>query len=573
MGARGFLLPSALSYNPSPLPNFYRDNPDLVFQMRQVDWEAFVPGLESGFQDPADTAPRSLAEARETYEAVLDLAGRICAEVAAPAAAANDAEGAHLVDGRMVYAKGTQRSLAALKEARLLAMGLPRRYGGWNLPTTVTTAVLEMVSRADAALHSIVGAQEFAYVVNEFGSEELKARVLPRVAEGSVGVSMVLTEPDAGSDLNGVQCRATLDPATGRWSLNGTKNFATNGGAEILIVLARSEPGSTDTRGLSLFVVERGPQVKLLKLEEKMGIHASPTCLLAFEDAPAWLVGERGKGLHPYMLRLMFEARLSVSSQAVGVAQAAYEEALAYARVRQQFKRPLIRFHPIADKLVRMSVELQAVRALLYHAAQKVDRRSALRPAGGEAFAAADRQADILTPLVKYWASEMANRVASEAVQIHGGYGYIREYPVERLYRDARILPLYEGTSEIQVGTLIQSLLAGGLTPILDELASRAPEGPVRKAMAEGRALLETSIAELAARNDRHVTQLLARHVVDNAADVVAGLLLCIQGARSERKALAAATWIRERLPRIRMRTDLVRDCDTTVIERSEALL
>ncbi len=555
------------------MPNFYRDNPDLAFQMREADWASFVPGLESGFQDPADTAPRSLAEARETYEAVLDLAGQIAAEVAAPSAAANDVEGARLVDGRMVYAKGTQRSLDALREARLLAMGLPRRFGGWNLPTTVTTAVLEMVSRADAALHSIVGAQEFAYVVNEFGSEELKQRVLPRVAEGSVGVSMVLTEPDAGSDLNGVQCRATVDPATGRWTLDGTKNFATNGGTDILVVLARSEPGSTDTKGLSLFVVERGPQVKLLKLEEKMGIHASPTCLLAFEGAPAWLVGERGKGLHPYMLRLMFEARLSVSSQAVGLAQAAYEEALRYARVRQQFKRPLIKFHPIADKLVRMSIELQAVRALLYHAAQKVDLRTALRAAGGEPFAAADRQADILTPLLKYWASEMANRVASEAVQIHGGYGYIREYPVERLYRDARILPLYEGTSEIQVGTVIQSLLAGGLTPILDELARRAPAGPVRDALAEGRTLLEGSVAVLTQRNDKHVTQLWARPVVDSAVDVLAGFLLCAQGARSEGKALAAAFWTRDRLPRIRMRAELVRDGDTTVIERAEALL
>ena len=554
------------------MPNFYRDNPDLVFQMRQVDWGAFVPALESGFQDPADTAPRSLAEAQETYEAVLELAGQISAEVAAPAAAANDAEGARLMDGRMIHAQGIQRALAALKEARLLAMGLPRRFGGWNLPATVTTAVLEMVSRADAALHSIVGAQEFANVVNEFGSEALKQRVLPRVAEGSVGVSMVLTEPDAGSDLSGVQCRATLDPA-GRWSLNGTKNFATNGGAEILIVLARSEPGSTDTKGLSLFVVERGPQVKLLKLEEKMGIHASPTCLLAFEDAPASLVGERGKGLHPYMLRLMFEARLSVASQSVGVAQAAYEEALKYARVRQQFKRPLIRFHPIADKLVRMSVELQAVRALLYDTAQSVDRRSALRAVGGEAFAAADRQADLLTPLLKYWASEMANRVASEAVQIHGGYGYIREYPVERLYRDARILPLYEGTSEIQVGTIIQPILAGGLGTILDALASRVPEGPMKQALAEGRTLLDASIAALAARDDKRITQLYARHVVDSATEILGGLLLCAQGARSERKALAAAVWIRERLPRIRMRTELVRDCDTTVIERPEALL
>jgi alkylation response protein AidB-like acyl-CoA dehydrogenase len=554
------------------LPNFYRDNPDLSFQMRQVDWEAFVPALESGFRDPADTAPRSLAEAKETYEAVLDLAGKICAEVAAPAAAANDAEGAHLVDGRVVYAKGTQRALDALKEARLLAMGLPRRYGGWNLPTTVTTAVLEMVGRADPALHNIVGAQEFAYVVNEFGSEELKTRVLPRVAEGSVGVAMVLTEADAGSDLNGVQCRATLDPA-GRWTLNGTKNFATNGGTDILIVLARSEPGSTDTKGLSLFVVERCPQVRILKLEEKMGIHASPTCQLAFEDAPAWLVGERGKGLHPYMLRLMFEARLSVASQSVGVAQAAYEEALRYARVRQQFKRPLIRFHPIAEKLVRMSLEIQAVRALLYYAAQKVDRRAALRPAGGEAFAAVDRQADVLTPLLKYWASEMANRVAYEAVQIHGGYGYIREYPVERLYRDARILPLYEGTSEIQVGGVIGPILAGGLAMILDELSSRIPEGPVKKTLAEGRALLEASIAALAARNDKHVTQLYARPVVDSATEVLGGLLLCAQGAQSEKKALAAATWASDILPRIRMRAEVLSACDPIVILQLDALL
>ena len=272
------------------MPNFYRDNPDLVSRIKGADWASFVPGLESGFKDPSEDAPRSLAEALETYEAVLELAGQIAAEVCAPAAAANDAEGARLVDGRMVYAKGTQASLAALKEARLLAMGLPRRLGGWNLPTTVTTAVLEMVARADASLHNIVGAAEFAYVVNEFGSEELKTRFLPRVASGEAGVAMVLTEANAGSDLNGVQCRAVQD-VSGQWRLEGTKNFATNGGAEVLIVLARSEAGSADSRGLSLFVVERCPQVKILKLEEKMGIHASPTCQLAFDGAPAWLVG------------------------------------------------------------------------------------------------------------------------------------------------------------------------------------------------------------------------------------------------------------------------------------------
>ncbi len=264
---------------------------------------------------------------------------------------------------------------------------------------------------------------------------------------------------------------------------------------------------------------------------------------------------------------------LARASQSVGVAQAAYDEALKYARVRQQFKRPLIRFHPIADKLVRMSVELQAVRALLYFAAQKVDLRASLRATGGEAFAAADRQADVLTPLLKYWASEMANRVASEAVQIHGGYGYIREYPVERLYRDARILPLYEGTTEIQVGGVIGPILAGGLAPILDELAARAPEGPVRKTLLEGRTLLESTIASLAARNDKALTQLYARPVVDSAAEVLGGLLLCIQAGASEKKALASAQWTRDILPRIRMRAGVVAACDPTVVNQTEALL
>lgn len=551
------------------MANFYRDNADLVLQMRHADWAAFVPGLEKGFTDPGEDAPRSLEEARETYEAVLELAGRLCAEVAAPLAAANDAEGAHLIDGRMVYAKGTQKSLDALREARLLAMGLPREYGGWNMPTTVTTAVLEMVCRADASLHNIAGAQEFAYVILHFGDEALKRRFLPRVASGEGGVSMVLTEADAGSDLGGVRCRAFQD-AEGRWRLNGTKNFATNGGAEILVVLARSEEGTADTKGLSLFVVERCPQVKILKLEEKMGIHASPTCQLAFDDAPAWIIGERGKGLHPYMLTLMFEARLSVSSQSVGVAQSAYDEALKYARVREQFRRPLIRFQPVADKLVRMSLELQAVRALLYHCTQLVDRRAAA-PRGSPEHEAADRQADLLTPILKYAASEAANRAAYDAVQIHGGYGFIRDYPIERIYRDARILPIYEGTSEIQIGGVIAQVLAGGLAPILDGLMAKAvaEQAPLK----EARALLERTIAAVAARNDRQAAQLFGRTVVDSAYEVIAGLLLAAQAPLSERKALAAAKWIGDALPRLRMRAEVAEAGDMAVIEKAESLL
>ncbi len=554
------------------MPNFYRDNPDLLFQMARTDWTAFVPGLEDGFQDPAEDAPRSLEEARETYEAVLELAGQICAEVAAPSAAANDREGARLENGRMVYAAGTQRSWDALKEARLLAMGLPRRFGSWNLPTTVTTAVLEMVGRADPALHNIVGAQEFAYVIHEFGSEALKTRFMPDVASGAVGVAMVLTEADAGSDLNAVQCRADFT-ADGRWLLNGTKNFATNGGAGLLVVLARSEPGSTDSKGLSLFAVPRSEKISILKLEEKMGIHASPTCQLAFDGAEGFLVGERGKGLHPYMLHLMFEARLSVSSQSVGVAQSAYEEALKYAKVRQQFKRPLIKFQPLADKLVRMSLEIQAARALLYYASAKVDLKNATKKGGGPLHEAANKAADVLTPILKYAASEIAVRTASDAVQIHGGYGFIREYPVERIYRDARILPIYEGTTEIQVGYVIGQILAGALDPVLDELMGKSAASPERKAHEEARALLTRACAAVSKANDKQLTQLLARGVVDSAFDLLAGLLFAVQAPHSPKKALASGKWMRDALPRMRMRAEIAEAADRTVIERVEELL
>jgi alkylation response protein AidB-like acyl-CoA dehydrogenase len=563
--------------------NFYLDNPDLRFRVERADLADVVELKERGYAFPSGAAdagaaepvfaakakalaPRDFADAQDNWRLVLEILGDICATVIAPRAAETDEEGARYEAGKVTYAAGTQAAIEAFRKSEILGAMLPWEYGGLNLPETVYQAMIEMVSRAEGGLMTIFGLQEIASTINEFADEELKRKVLPRFARGEVFGAMVLTEPDAGSDLGSVQCRAKLDEATGQWRINGVKRFITNGNADIHLVLARSEEGSKDARGLSMFYVERDETVRIRRIENKLGIHSSPTCELQYNDTPAILVGKRRFGLMRCAMSLMNGARLAVAAQACGIAEAAFREAKQYASERLQFRRTIADLPAVARMLVSMKGEIEAARALIFETSVWVDRLKAceqrqeeIEKAGGKAdpdLIAKKKQssnlADILTPLSKYYSTEMGNRVCYKAMQVHGGVGYMREFNAERHYRDVRITNIYEGTSQLQVVAAIGKMVGRGLDVVLDEW-SRAPAGAgleeTRAQLAETVALFRECCDKLHAA-ERDVVDYYGADLMDMAAAVVGASLFVRDSARSERKIELAKAYAAEHLPK-----------------------
>jgi len=545
------------------LANFFRENEDLRRTLAVAPLEELAPLLEAGFKDAASdpSAPADPAGYRETCGMVLEMAGELCATEIAPHAAAVDAAGARLqADGSVAYAPHTREALSKLAEAGLMGLTLPRRFGGMGLATTLYTAVVEMVARADASLMTLYALQSCGDLLAHHAPEDLAGVVVPRLASGEASAAMALTEPQAGSALGSARCRAVaVDEAAGLWSLEGEKCFVTNGGADYVLALGRTEPGTEDGRGLSLFLLERQPGVKVVRLEEKMGLHGSPTAMVSLEGARGRLLGRRGRGLFPLVLELLHAVRLEVGAQAVGIAQAAQSAAVKYARERKQFGRTLDRFSPVRAMLLASEVRLRACRALVFEAAACVDRLRGARRTLDEVEGLSgerrqelrgvvrreERRENLLTPFAKYAATEMVNGVCSTAIQVHGGYGYCRDYPVERLARDARITSIYEGTSQIQVGAAVQPLLEGGVELLFADL-ERDPDPPA--SLAGGREIvrraadgLRDALAYLAAKGeDKPLVQLHARDAVDAAIDVLAGRLL-LRGAAGTPSAEAAA--------------------------------
>ncbi len=482
--------------------NFYLDNPDLRFRVEQADLGFVVDLKERGYSYAATqrNAPRDFADAQDNWRLVLEILGDICANVIAPRAPEADEEGASYANGQVTYAKATQAAIEAFRKSEILGCMLPWEYDGLNLPETVYQAMIEMVSRAEGGLMTIFGLQEIASTINEFADEETKASFLPRFSRGEVFGAMVLTEPDAGSDLGSVQCRATLDEATGKWRVNGVKRFITNGNADIHLVLARSEEGSKDARGLSMFLIERDETVRVRRIENKLGIHSSPTCELQYHDSPAILVGKRRFGLMRCAMALMNGARLAVAAQAVGISEAAYREALRYASERVQFGKAVLTLPAVARMLISMKGEIEAARALIFETSVWVDtlkaceqKQAELEKAGAPSDTVliarkkkASNLADILTPMSKYYATEMGNRVCYKGMQIHGGVGYMKEFNAERHYRDVRITNIYEGTSQLQVVAALGKMLGRGLDVLIDEWAA----APVPAALAAMKARL-----------------------------------------------------------------------------------
>ena len=454
------------------MANFFLDNKDLQYHLSHPLMQRIIELKERNFADAAhyDYAPHNVEDALDSYRRVLEIVGEVSGEVIAANAESVDHEGPRVVNDHVEYAAGTVRNIEALIEAGLSGMTLPRRFDGLNMPVTCFAMANEMVARGDTGFENIWGLQDCAETINEFATEEIKAKYLPRVSAGET-CAMDLTEPDAGSDLGAVMLKATWDEETGVWRLNGCKRFITNGDGDISLVLARTEEGTKDARGLSMLIYDkRDGGVKVRRIENKLGIKGSPTCELVFNNAPAVLVGDRKMGLIKYVMSLMNAARLGIAAQSTGLCEAAYREALKYAAEREQFGKSIDKFAAVAEMLKNMEAKTLASRAMLYETARFVDIYKQLAHIQQErGLTAEERQemkfynrlADGFTPLAKMFSSEFANEVAYDSIQVHGGSGYMKDYACERLFRDARILNIYEGTTQLQVVAAINHVTKG----------------------------------------------------------------------------------------------------------------
>lgn len=488
--------------------NFFTDNERLKFHLHHDLMQEIIRLKERDYadKDKYDFAPENFEDALDSYEKVLEIIGEITADVLAENAKDVDAEGPKIEDNAIIYAKGTQKNHEALKNAGLYGMSLPRQYGGLNFSYVPYVMAAEIVSRGDCGFANIWGLQDCAETIYEFGSEEIKNEYLPRINKGAT-CSMDLTEPDAGSDLQAVRLKASYDEKAGVWRLNGVKRFITNGDADIKLVLARSEEGTTDGRGLSYFVYDRANKaVTVRRIENKLGIKGSPTAELVFNNAPAQIVGDRKLGLIKYVMSLMNGARLGVGAQSVGLAEAAYREAVKYAHEREQFGKPIADFAQVYEMLGNMRAKTDAIRTLLYETARQVDmyksldaisRERKITPEEKQLLKAHSRLADALTPMLKLFSSEYANQIAYDCIQVHGGSGFMKDYACERLYRDARILTIYEGTSQLQVVAAIKGVTSGVYANRIKEYETVEVSGELaemRKALIALRERYETTV-------------------------------------------------------------------------------
>lgn len=462
------------------MANFFDDNEGLKYQLKNPMMQEIIRLKERDFKDYGhfDYAPKDIEDAMDSYLRVLNIIGEISGEVLANNAESVDNQGVRIEDNAIIYADGTKENHKTLTDAGVYGLSLPRQYGGLNFSYVPYVMAAEIVSRGDCGFANIWGLQDCAETIDEFGSQELKDKYLPMINKGYT-CSMDLTEPDAGSDLQAVRLKASFDEKNNCWRLNGVKRFITNGDADIKLVLARSEEGTTDARGLSYFVYDRRDKgVTIRRTENKLGIHGSPTGELVFNNAPCQLVGERKLGLIKYVMSLMNGARLGVGAQSVGLSEAAYREALQYANEREQFGKPIIEFQQVREMLGNMRAKTDAIRTLLYETARSVDMYKLYDSISKErkltneervTYKKYSRLADILTPLLKLFASEYANQNTYDCIQVYGGSGFMKDYPGERMYRDARILSIYEGTSQLQVVAAIRGVIQGSYVNRLKE--------------------------------------------------------------------------------------------------------
>ncbi len=574
------------------MANFFTDNNDIRFYFDHMDITRLAELVEEGFKFHAefDHAPADVADAVDNYRRILTMLGELAGNRIAPTAEDTDRIGNTLnADGSVTYAPGISEAIKLLGQADLMGFTLPYRFGGLNCPNLVYTMSNEIISRADASLMNIYGLQGIAETINAFASEEIKQEYLPRMSCGEWTGAMVLTEPDAGSDLQAVKVSAYQDEK-GDWFVHGVKRFITNGCGEVLLVLARSEPEISDGRGLSLLLVERGPKVRIRRLEDKLGIHGSPTCEIVFDNAPAKLIGERQRGLITYVMSLMNGARVGIAAQSIGIAEAAYRVARGYGHSRRQFGTEIENFPALRELISDMQIDIQAARALTYFASFCVDIEigALKRLEFGDVQDAGEKKElkglsrqykrynGMLTPMSKYYASEMSMRVANGAVAVLGGSGFMRDYPVERHLRDSRITTIYEGTSQLQVLAAVRGVSSGSVFTVIDMLLDGRdwPDDLTTyiKQIRAGKALLTEAIEFVKAQGGTEFMDLMGRRLVDMAIFLVVGAIFADQATASETKKAVLHRWLATKMPELRMNHEFIKSGERTPMTDFEAL-
>ncbi len=529
------------------MANFYTDNPDLRHHLNHPMMRKIVELKERNYTDAEkyDYAPLNYEDAMDNYDRVLEIVGEICGDIIAENAESVDHQGASCANGHAYYADATVKNLEACRHAGLMGMAMPRRFGGLNFPITPYIMAADIVSRADCGFENLWGLQDCAETLYEFGNDDQRSRFIPRVCAGET-MSMDLTEPDAGSDLQSVMLKAT-QKEDGTWVLNGVKRFITNGDSDIHLVLARSEEGTKDGRGLSMFIYDkRNGGVTVRRIENKMGIKGSPTCELVYKNAPAELCGSRRMGLIKYVMALMNGARLGIAAQSVGVSELAYREALAYAKDRRQFGKAIIEFPAVAEMIAVIKAKLDASRSLLYECARYVDlykayediaRERQLTPEERQECKAYNRMADALTPMAKGMGSEYCNQNAYDCIQVHGGSGFMKDYACERLYRDARITSIYEGTTQLQVVAAIRHVTTGTYKQLIDGYAAQEVRPELQGVKDRLAALTEKYVAAIAAveaAGDGAYSDFMARRLVEMAGNILMSYLLLGDANKNE---------------------------------------
>ena len=528
------------------MSNYYTDHPEIGFHLNHPLMKRIVDLKERDYadKDAFEDAPVNYEDALENYKRMLDITGDVAANIIEPNSESVDLEGPHLENGRMLYASKTVENIEATRQAGLWGISMPRRYDGLNIPNIVFSMASELIAAADAGFQNIWSLQSCIDTLYEFGTEEQRKKYIPRISAGE-SMSMDLTEPDAGSDLQRVMLKATQD-ADGTWRLNGVKRFITNGDSDIHLVLARSEEGTRDGRGLSMFIYDKKDGgVTVRHIENKLGIHGSPTCELVYKNAKCELCGDRKLGLIKYVMSLMNGARLGIAAQSVGVEQEAYKEALAYAKERAQFGKKIITFPAVYDMLSRMKAKLDAGRSLLYMTARYVDiykaledisRERKLTPEERKEMKQYTRLADAFTPIAKGMNSEYANQNAYDAISIHGGSGFIMEYKSQRLYRDARIFSIYEGTTQLQVVAAVRYITNGTYLAIMKEMLETPVSDnlqPLKVRIAELVALYEEALNKVNSDENQEQHDFLARRLYDMTAEIIMSLLICIDASKA----------------------------------------
>ncbi len=596
------------------MSNFYRDNDDIQFLFKHTEPGKSAEICEENFKFSTDFdyAPADAEEAIQNYDMVLDSLGQLSADFIAPRAEDVDRQGNILnKDGTVTYAKPIRESIEKLAQAEVMGFTLPYRFGGLNFPNLVYSMAIEILSRADAALMNIFGLQGIAETINAFASEEIKQKYLHDFSAGKVTGAMVLTEPDAGSDLQSVKLRA-FQGDNGNWFLHGVKRFITNGCGDVLLVLARSEPDRSGGLGLSLFVCDRGSTVHIRRLEDKLGIHGSPTCEIFFDNTPCQIIGERQRGLVTYVMSLMNGARIGIAAQSLGIAEAAFRVARDYAATRCQFGVAIEKLPAVRDMLIDMKIAIEAGRALLYETSRIVDmeigyiKRLESNPPEDKTEAKQlkkdsqkhKRYAAMLTPMSKYYCSEMCNRVAYDSIQVLGGSGYMRDYACERHARDARVTTIYEGTSQLQIVAAVRSVCSGTAGKFITELAEQNYEPQLNdllEELAEGTKQLKKSVAFVKEQGTEYM-DLYGKALVDIAVDLINSYLFCGQASTKvdmevaasfeddlsgngstvsmkNRKAMIARRYITKNAPKITALAELIRNGDKSTFTDYGAMI